>query len=239
MRAISSGACPVDKRLGSTLGLAIVRQARELELEIRRVGLGLRKPGVEPANRGFASRGPMDLAWAKLRNAYAASTPISSASVSSSRVERVRRGSRARGRRGALVALEMLGFGNDLRARRGEERVERLEVGAVEHSGRLRDALDLVEEAVAVDAVRGVLQRVLGEHDHEAGRDPGSLAAQDAAHALDHLAPGAARAHDDAEVRVGDVDAFVEHAGRRDGVELADAEIVEDLAPLPRGPSSR
>ena len=62
---------------------------------------------------------------------------------------------------------------------------------------------------------------------------PGALAAQDAAHALDHLAPGAARAHHDAEVRVGHVDAFVEHAGRGDGVELADAEVVEDLAPLP------
>ena len=62
---------------------------------------------------------------------------------------------------------------------------------------------------------------------------PGALAAQDAAHPLDHLAAGAARAHDDAEVGVGHVDAFVEHPGRRDGVELAHAEIVEDLPPLP------
>ena len=87
--------------------------------------------------------------------------------------------------------------------------------------------------------LRRVLQRVLGEHDHEAGRDPGPLAPQDAAHALDHLAPGAARAHDDAEVRVGHVDAFVEHAGRGDRVELADAEIVEDLAALARARSTR
>ena len=107
-----------------------------------------------------------------------------------------------------------------------------VEAVAVEHAGGFRDALDLVEEAVAVDAVRGIFQRVLGEHDHEAGRDAGPLPAQDATHALDHLAAGAARAHDDAEVRVGNVDAFVEHPRRRDGVEPADAEIVEDLAPL-------
>ena len=107
---------------------------------------------------------------------------------------------------------------------------------AVEDAGGFRDALDLVEEAVAFDAVRRILERVLGEHDHEAGGDPRSLAAQDAAHALDHLAPGAARAHDDAEVRVGHVDAFVEHAWRGNRIELPIAEIVEDLAPLsPRG----
>ena len=127
----------------------------------------------------------------------------------------------------------MLGFGNDLGPGRGEERVELVELRAVEDPGRFGDALDLVEEAVAFDAVGGILQRVLGEHDHEARRDARSLAAQDAAHALDHLAPGAARAHHDAEVRVGHVDAFVEHARRGDRVELADAEIVEDLAALP------
>ena len=80
---------------------------------------------------------------------------------------------------------------------------------------------------------RRVLQRVLGEHDDEAGRDAGLLAPQDAAHALDHLAAGAARAHHDAEVGVGHVDAFVEHAGRGDRVEPADAQVVEDLAALP------
>ena len=133
----------------------------------------------------------------------------------------------------------MLGLGHDRRAGRGEERVELVEARAVEHAGRLGDALDLVEEAVAFDAVGRVLERVLGEHDHEAGGDAGALAAQDAAHALDHLAPGPARAHDDAEVGVGHVDAFVEHAGRGDGVELPVAEVVEDLAPLPRGPSTR
>ncbi len=84
-------------------------------------------------------------------------------------------------------------------------------------------------------AVRRILQRVLGEHDHEAGGDPGALAAQDATHPLDHLAARAARAHDDAEVRVGHVDAFVEHAGRGDGVELPVAQVVEDLPTLPPG----
>ena len=109
----------------------------------------------------------------------------------------------------------------------------------VEHPRRVGDALDLVEEPVAFDVVGGIFQRVLGEHDHEAGGDPGALAAQDATHPLDHLAAGSARAHDDAEVGVGDVDAFVEHAGCGDRVELADAQIVEDVAALARGPSSR
>ena len=138
-----------------------------------------------------------------------------------------------RGRRGALVAAR------DARVRErppgpgaARKASSASKLRAVEDSGRLGDALDLVEEPVAFDAVGGVLQRVLGEHDHEAGCDPGSFAAQDAAHPLDHLAPGPARAHDDPEVRVGYVDAFVEHARSRDGVESADAEIVEDLPAL-------
>ena len=114
-----------------------------------------------------------------------------------------------------------------------------IEVRAVEHAGGLRDPLDLVEEAVALDAVRRVFERVLGEHDHEAGGDPRPLPPQDAAHALDHLAPGAARAHHHAEVRVGHVDAFVEDAWCGDRIELPIAEIVEDLAPLRRARWSR
>ena len=83
--------------------------------------------------------------------------------------------------------------------------------------------------------LRRVLQRVLREHDHEPGGDPRALAAQDATHPLDHLAPRAARAHHDAEVGVGHVDAFVEHARRGDGVELPVAQVVEDLTALPPG----
>ncbi len=174
MRAISSGACPVDKRLGLTLGLAIVAagsraRARDTARRARAEEAGRRAGESRPRVAG-----PMRSPWAKLRNAYAASTPISSASASSSDVERLA-GLSARRRRGALVPLEMLGLGNDLRARRGEERVERLELRAVEHSGRLGDALDLVEEPVAFDAIGGVLQRVLGEHDHEACATPGCL----------------------------------------------------------------
>ena len=103
---------------------------------------------------------------------------------------------------------------------------------AVEHAGGLRDPLDLVEEAVALDAAGGVFERVLGEHDHQVGGDPRPLSPEDAAHALDHLAPGATRAHDHAEVGVGHVDALVEDARGGDRIELPIAEIVEDLAPL-------
>ena len=117
-------------------------------------------------------------------------------------------------------------------ARAGPGRCRPVDCVQLEHAGRLGDAFDLVEEAVAFDAVGGIFQRVLGEHDHEAGCDPGPLPAQDAAHPLDHLAPGPARAHHDPEVRVGYVDAFVEHPRRRDGVEPADAQVVEDLAAL-------
>ncbi len=107
-------------------------------------------------------------------------------------------------------ALEMLGLGNDFRAGRGEEHIELLEPRAVEHAGRFRDAFDLVEEAVAFDAVGRIFERVLRKHDHEARRDARALAAQDAAHPLNHLAPGAARAHHDAEVRVGNATPPVE-----------------------------
>ena len=84
-----------------------------------------------------------------------------------------------------------------------------------------------------------VLQRVLGEHDHEARGDAAALSAQDPAHALDHLPSGPARAHHHAEVGVRHVDAFVEHAGRGDGIERSNPEIVEDLAPLPPGGGTR
>ena len=126
----------------------------------------------------------------------------------------------------------MLGFGNDRRAGLGEKGVEFLETRAVEDCGRFRDAFDLVEKPVAFDAVGGVFQRVLGEHDHEAGCDPGLFPAQDAAHPLDHLAPGPARAHDDSEVGIRYIDAFIEHPRSRDGIESADPEIVEDLPSL-------
>ena len=123
----------------------------------------------------------------------------------------------------------MLGHRNDLGARSGEERIDLVEVGAVEHPGGFGDAFDLVEESVALDAIGRILQSVLGEHDQEPRRDPGALAAQDATHPLNHLPPGAAHAHDDSEVGVGDVDALVEHARRGDRVEPPNPQVVEYL----------
>ena len=134
---------------------------------------------------------------------------------------------------GTTVVLDVLGFGDHRWSRRGEEHVERLELRAVEDPRPFGDAFDLVDEAVTFESVARVLQRVLGEHDHEARRDAAALSAQDAAHALDHLPSGPTRTHHDAEVRVRHVDALVEHAGRGDGIERPDPEIAEDLAPLP------
>ena len=62
---------------------------------------------------------------------------------------------------------------------------------------------------------------------------PGCFAAQDPAHPLDHLATGAAGTHHDAEVRVGHIDAFVEHTGRGDRIETAFTQVVEDVAAHP------
>ena len=201
-----------------------------------RSGCGSRAPSRRIAASRYAS------AWlrrAKLKYAYGDGDP----ETIGQRVDHVVEEREARigegGGRGPLVRLEAFGLGNDIRTGLGEERVERVEPGAVEHPRRLGDALDLVEEPVAFDAVRGILQRVLREHDHEARRDARSLAAQNAAHALDHLASGPARAHDDAEVRVRHVDAFVEDAWSGDRVELANPEVVEDLAALAAGGRAR
>ena len=75
-----------------------------------------------------------------------------------------------------LVAFQVFGYRHDRGAGRREEGGELLEGPAVEHAARFRDALDLVEEPVALDAIGRILQRVLGEHDHEARRDARALA---------------------------------------------------------------
>src|SRR5205814_5568078 len=76
---------------------------------------------------------------------------------------------------GNLVAVEALGLGDVGRAGRGEEVVELVEATGVEHARSLGDALDLLDEAVALDAVGGILQGVLGVHDHEPGPAAGTL----------------------------------------------------------------
>src|SRR5688500_10867675 len=109
-----------------------------------------------------------------------AATPASRTGPSAARPSRPR-GPPAMGAGGAreLVAAEALGLRDDGRARRGEEVVELGEPPGVEDAGRLRDAVDLLDEAVALDAVGGVLERVLGVHDHEARPPAGPLAPQD------------------------------------------------------------
>ena len=49
MRAISSGACPVDSRFGSTFGLAICGSSASSSSRYGRVGVGLGQPRVERA----------------------------------------------------------------------------------------------------------------------------------------------------------------------------------------------
>ena len=235
MRAISSAICPVESRFGATFGLLISGSFVSSHLEVGERRLRRGQARFEGARSASFGDGRAREREEGVRGLDAQRVGEDRDAFGSVGTFELHAGVGCRTR----VAIESFGFGDGLRSGRGEERVEPVEAVAVEHAGGFRDALDLVEEAVALDAVRRILERVLGEHDHEAGRDAGPLAAQDAAHALDHLAPGAARAHDDAEVRVGNVDAFVEHPRRGDRVELADAEIVEDLAPLTRARWSR
>src|SRR5512135_2116500 len=56
--------------------------------------------------------------------------------------------------------------------------------------------------------------------------------AEDAAEALDVLADGAGAGEDDRDVRLGDVDAFVQHPRGRDDRERPRVEPEQDLAPL-------
>jgi hypothetical protein len=47
----------------------------------------------------------------------------------------------------------VLGLGDDIRAGRGEERVERISLRDVEHPACVGDAFDLVEETVTLGAI--------------------------------------------------------------------------------------
>ena len=90
---------------------------------------------------------------------------------------------------------------------------------------------DLVEEPV-VGAERGVFDGPSGVDDDQVGDPTVGLAAQHAAHALDHLTAAAAGGEDDGEVGGGDVDAFVEDLRRGDGTQMPAGEAGQDGATL-------
>ena len=212
MRAISSGACPVDRRFGLTLGLAISRQARrarprDTARRVRAGEAGRRAGGARPR-----AAGPSD----RLGRSSGTRRPLRRPSR--------RRASRPVGRALGPALAPAAAAARSYRSRCSGS-------GTTSGPGAARNASSASNCALSKTPVASEMRSISSRNPSRSMRlagssnvslanmitkraaTPGSLAAQDAAHPLDHLAPGAARAHDDPEVRVGYVDAFVEHAG--------------------------
>lgn len=99
----------------------------------------------------------------------------------------------------------------------------------------LRQQRSVVRE-IAEEAFMGstlwVLGRVLDVDHDEGGGSTIGLRSNDASHALHHLAPGAARSENDADVRIRDVDTFVEYARCGEGGHLPGFERIQQLLSL-------